>query len=98
MSTSRVTALGASLVWRVLKTRWPVRAARMAISAVSRSADLPHHDHVGVLAHDVAQAGGKGQPDLGVDVDLVDPVHLVLTGSSMVMIFLSGWLIRFMAL
>jgi hypothetical protein len=27
ISTNRVIVLGASLVWMVLKTRWPVRAA-----------------------------------------------------------------------
>ena len=41
MSTSRVTAPAASLVCRVLKTRWPVSAARMAISAVSLSRISP---------------------------------------------------------
>ena len=41
-------------------------------------ADFTHHDDVRVLAHDVAQARGEGQADLRVDVDLVDPVHLVL--------------------
>ncbi len=41
MSINRVKALGASLVCRVLKTRWPVSAARMAISAVSRSRISP---------------------------------------------------------
>ena len=35
MSFKRVTVLGASLVCNVLKTMWPVRAALMAISAVS---------------------------------------------------------------
>ena len=37
ISISRVNALGASFVWRVLNTKWPVSAARIAISAVSRS-------------------------------------------------------------
>ena len=40
-------------------------------------ADFAHHDDVRVLAHDVAQAGGEGQPDLRIHVDLVDAVHLV---------------------
>ena len=41
MSTRRVTAPDASFVCSVLKTRWPVRAARIAISAVSLSRTSP---------------------------------------------------------
>ena len=41
MSISRVKALGASLVCRVLKTRCPVRDAWMAASAVSMSRISP---------------------------------------------------------
>ena len=35
ISVSRVTALGASFVCRVLSTRWPVSEASIAICAVS---------------------------------------------------------------
>src|SRR2546427_286601 len=41
MSTRRVAALGASLVWRVDRTRWPVSEAWIAISAVSLSRISP---------------------------------------------------------
>ena len=41
MSINRVNALGASFVCSVLKTRWPVSDARMAISAVSESRISP---------------------------------------------------------
>ncbi len=41
MSCNLVTAPGASLVWSVEKTRCPVSAAWMAISAVSRSRISP---------------------------------------------------------
>src|SRR5262249_13605621 len=41
-------------------------------------ADLPYHDHVGVLADDVAQPGGKSPADLRPDVDLVDAGKLIL--------------------
>ena len=41
MSTSRVTALGASLVWSVESTRWPVSDACSAICAVSWSRISP---------------------------------------------------------
>ena len=40
-SIRRATAEGASLVWRVLKTRWPFRLAFVAIVAVSRSRISP---------------------------------------------------------
>ena len=35
ISTKRVMAPGASLVCKVLKTKWPVKEARIAMSAVS---------------------------------------------------------------
>ena len=41
ISTSRVTALAESFVWRVDSTRWPVRDAWIAISAVSESRISP---------------------------------------------------------
>ena len=41
-------------------------------------ADLADHDHVGVLAHDVPEARRERQPDLRLDVDLVDAAKLVL--------------------
>jgi hypothetical protein len=40
-------------------------------------ADLADQDHVRVLAHDGAQPAGEGEIDLGVDLDLADPLHLV---------------------
>jgi len=61
-------------------------------------ADFSHHDDVRVLAHNVAQARGEGQADLRVDVDLVDSRPFdTPPDSSMVMIFLSGRLMRFSA-
>jgi hypothetical protein len=41
-------------------------------------ADLAHQHHVGVVPKDRPEARGKGQPDLRVDLDLVDPLELVL--------------------
>ena len=43
-------------------------------------ADFADHDDVRILAHDMPQAGGEGQPDLRIDVDLIDAVHLVFDG------------------
>ena len=40
-------------------------------------ADFTNHDHVGILAHNMADAGGERQSDLRVDVHLVNAVHLV---------------------
>jgi len=41
-------------------------------------ADFAHHDHIRVLAHDVAQTAGEREADLGIYVDLVHPLDLVL--------------------
>ena len=41
-------------------------------------ADFSDHDDVRVLANNVAQARRKGQPDLGIHMDLVDTRQLVL--------------------
>ena len=43
-----------------------------------RVANLADHDHVRVLAHDVAQAAREGEADLGLDGDLVDALELIL--------------------
>ena len=48
ISVSRVSTLGASLVCRVVSTRWPVRAPSIAICAVSVVADLTDQDDVWV--------------------------------------------------
>ena len=41
-------------------------------------ADFPHHDDIGILAHNGAQAVGKGEPDLRFYLDLVDAAQLIL--------------------
>ena len=40
-------------------------------------ANFADHDDVGILTDDVPQPRREGQPDLRIDVDLIDPVHLV---------------------
>jgi len=50
---------GASLVWSVDKTKWPVRAALTPISAVSQVANLADQDDVGILAKEGAKGGGE---------------------------------------
>ena len=71
---------GASLVCSVDSTRWPVRAASMAIDAGLAVADLAHEHDVGVLAEDRAQRRGEREPGLRVRLDLVDVGEAVLDG------------------
>ena len=49
-------------------------------------ADLADHDDVGILPHDRAKQGGEVEPDLGLDLDLVDPRSWYSIGSSTVTI------------
>ncbi len=77
-SNSRVIVAGASLVWSVLSSRWPVCAACSAMPAVSCVANLADEDDVGILAQDRPQAAGERQAGLGVDLHLVDAVELQL--------------------
>ncbi len=78
MSTMRVTAPAASLVWIVESTRWPVSDALIAISTRLLVADLADHDDVGILPEEGAQRAGEGEADLRLDVHLVDAADLVL--------------------
>src|SRR4029079_8953545 len=41
-------------------------------------ANFADQHYVGVVTQDTAQAGGKRQPDLGVNLDLVDSFQLIL--------------------
>ena len=41
-------------------------------------ANLAHHDHIGVLAKDGAQSGGKGYSCPLVNLDLIDAWQLIL--------------------
>src|SRR3982075_151424 len=42
--------------------------------------DLPHHDHVRILANESAQGSGKRETDLRLDLRLVDAGNLILNG------------------
>jgi hypothetical protein len=68
----------ASLVCRVDSTRWPVRAACTAISAVWRSRISPTMMMSGSWRSTWRSMRGKGQADGLVDLVLVDDVELVL--------------------
>ena len=78
------------LACTVVNTRWPVSADWMAICAVSRVADLAHHDLVRVVAQDGAQAAREGQAFLLVDRNLRDAANLVfdrvLDGDDLVLV------------
>jgi len=97
MSINRVTALAASFVWRVLKTRCPVMAAWMAISAVSTSRTSPTRITSGSWPENGTETAGEGQPDLGFTWICAIPPSWYSTGSSIVTMFLSGELIRLRA-
>ena len=64
ISTSRVMALGESLVCRVLNTRWPVSDAWMAISAVSWSRISPTRMMFGACRSMARMMRAKSRPML----------------------------------
>ena len=90
MSIRRVMADGASLVCSVLKTRWPVRAAWMAISAVSASRISPMRMMLGAWRSIERRIAMKVSPMRSRTSHWLMPERLYSTGSSAVMIFLSG--------
>ena len=78
MSTRRATADGASFVCSVLKTRWPVRLALVAMDAVSKSRISPIMMMFGAWRRIERNAAGKGHADVRIHLHLVDAVHLIL--------------------
>ena len=42
-----------------------------------RVADFADHDHIGILAHDRAQAVGERKADLWLNLDLIYPAKLI---------------------
>ena len=97
MSIRRVMALGASLVCSVEYTKWPVSAARMAMSAVSRSRISPTMMTSGSWRRMWRSPAAKVSPICGLTWIWLMPSIWYSTGSSMVMIFLSVWLMRLSA-
>ena len=80
ISVSRVIALGASFVCSVERTKWPVSAARIEISAVSRSRISPTITTSGSLRKTRAKRLREVEVDLRVDLQLVDAGQPVLDG------------------
>jgi hypothetical protein len=95
MSTRRLIALGASLVCRVLKTRWPVSEALTAISAVSLSRISPIMMMFGAWRRIERRAALKVSPMSARTCTWLMPAIWYSTGSSTVMILRSGLLISF---
>ncbi len=78
ISVSRVRTLGASLVCRVVSTRWPVRAASIAICAVSWSRISPIRMMSGSARRMERRAAAKVQTRLGVHLHLIDARDSIL--------------------
>ena len=90
ISVRRVTALGASFVWSVESTRWPVSAASMAICAVSASRISPTMMMSGSARIMERRPLAKVRPAFGLTWTCVMPGTWYSTGSSIVMMFFSG--------
>ena len=77
MSFKRSIALAALCAWTVVRTRWPVMPACIAIRAVSSSRISPTSKTSGSERRIVRSPRAKEAP-LGRDLDVVDPADLVL--------------------
>ena len=93
MFIRRFTVLGASLVCSVDSTRWPVSAALTAISAVSKSRISPTRMMLGSWRRNERSAAAKFRPMLSLTCTWLTPARLNSTGSSAVMMLVSGVLI-----
>ncbi len=93
ISTSRVTALGASLVCRVDSTRWPVRAASTPSWAVARSRISPIMMMSGSDRRMAGRMAAKFRPALWLTCTWLMPSSRYSTGSSTVMMLTPGLLI-----
>ena len=93
MSVSLVTALTESLVWSVENTRCPVSDAFMEMSAVSLSLISPTSITSGSCLSTERRPFAKVRSTLAFTCIWFIPCIWYSTGSSMVMIFLSGRLI-----
>ncbi len=90
MSTRRVSVCGASLVCSVDSTKWPVCAALMAISAVSRSRISPTMMTSGSWRRKARSAEAKVSPTLLLTLTWLMPGRLISAGSSAVEMLVSS--------
>jgi hypothetical protein len=93
MFIKRLIVLGASLVCSVDSTRWPVSAALTAISAVSKSRISPTRMMLGSCRRKDRSAAAKLRPMFSRICTWLMPTRLNSTGSSAVMMLVSGVLI-----
>ena len=94
MFIRRVIVDGASLVCSVESTRWPVMAALIAISAVSKSRISPTRMMFGSCRRKERSAAAKLRPICSFICTWLMPGRLNSTGSSAVMMLTSGVLMR----
>src|SRR5258708_15831383 len=94
MSIKRVTALGASLVWSVENTRWPVSEALIAMVAVSTSRISPSMMMFGAWRRIERRAIEKLSPTASLTCTWLMPASWYSTGSSTVIILRSGRLMK----
>ena len=93
MSTSRAIVDGQSFVCSVVKTRWPVSAARTEICAVSRSRVSPTRITSGSWRRKERSTIANVRPMPSLTWTWLTPLRLYSTGSSAVMMLWSGELI-----
>ena len=95
MFIRRVRVDGASLVCRVENTMWPVCAALIAMSAVSRSRISPTMMMSGSWRRNDFSATGKVRPALSLTLTWFTPGRLISAGSSAVEMLMPGLLMTF---
>ncbi len=91
----RVSVVGASLVCSVESTRWPVWAALIEMSAVSRSRISPTMMMSGSWRRNDFSAVAKVRPAFSFTLTWLTPGRLISDGSSAVAMFTPGLFSRF---
>ena len=92
MFMRRVSVVGASLVCSVESTMWPVCAALIAISPVSRSRISPTMMMSGSWRRNAFSATEKVSPALSFMLHWLMPARLISAGSSAVEMLMPGLL------
>ena len=91
MFSSRVSVVGASLVCSVDSTRWPVCAALIAMSAVSRSRISPTITMSGSWRRNARSAIANVRPAFSFTLTWFTPGSWISAGSSAVEMLMPGW-------
>ena len=91
MFSRRVSVVGASLVCSVDSTRWPVCAALIAMSAVSRSRISPTMMMSGSCRRNARSAAAKVRPAFSLTLTWLMPGSWISAGSSAVEMLTPGW-------